>query len=401
LVASSIVLPVVPSLGQSSGQWLGRERGPFPTGTFAEVWVDDDRGEMFTDAPGDKRRLTIQIWYPASSGGSGRVAPYALAFDSYDRETRESWEAAATRTTGSLLEAQVSDAQSRYPVILYSHGSQMPSFSGTAQTEFLASHGYVVVSIGHTGWDGRSRFPDNYRYDAALPDDPDLNTDGLTPIQLYRRGGQRPSLQTRYATGLQDVKFVIDRLHHLDETSESRLHQRLDLSRIGGFGFSLGGSILFEATLSEPRIAATANLDGGLNGLKVLNEGARKPVLLIEASERFPAVVNGPADAGMEEFFVEVERETWQMLRLSTGEWSKAQVLGAIHPHFSDTFLIVPAPEELIEPLQAHALVNALLLEFFNRHLRGDEATPILNHEKAFDRLRLVTKSSEQRLKLR
>ncbi len=386
-----------PSLAQPNGEWLGRERGPFPIGTVSEVWIDEGRDEFLTAATSDKRHLTIQIWYPASDAVGEPIALYAPALDSYDEETQQLWRPAASRRTNSRVDPAMSQRAPRYPVILYSHGFLMPAFSGTAQTEFLASHGYVVVGIGHTGWDARTQFSDGYRFDGGLPEDSeDSSNDGLTQIQLYRRSGQRPSLQAAYATGLRDIRFVIDRLEQLNEAADDRFYRRLELSSVGGLGFSIGGALYAQATLSDPRIAAAVNLDGGLNGLTVLTEGARKPVLQVMASDNFPTVTNGPANAEMEEFFVEVEREIWQMLRLTTNEWAKAKVFGTIHPHFSDAFLVTPAPAELAEPSKVHNTVNRLVLEFFNRHLRHDTATPILSHEQKLEGLALVTRPVEQ-----
>jgi predicted dienelactone hydrolase len=385
------------SLAQLDGGWLGRERGPYRTGTLLDVWIDEGREESLTAATRDKRHLTIQIWYPASDTGGEPIALYAPSLDSYDEETQQLWRPVASRRTNSHVEPAISQRAPRYPVILYSHGFLMPAFSGTAQTEFLASHGYVVVSIGHTGWDARTEFPDGYRFDGSLPEDPEsASDDGLTQIQLYRRSGQRPSLQTAYATGLRDIHFVIDRLEQLNEAADARFYRRLDLASVGGLGFSIGGALYFQTTVSDPRMAAAVNLDGGLNGLAVLADGARKPVLQVVASDNFPTVANGPADAEMEEFFVEVEREMWQMLRLTIGEWAKATVLGTIHPHFSDAFLVAPAPAELADPSNVHATVNRLVLEFFNRHLRHDTATPILSHEEKLEGLTLVTRLAEQ-----
>lgn len=376
-----------PARTPTDGRWLGEERGAFATGTIEDVWIDERR---------DSRHLTIQIWYPAGISDDSQHVPYAERIGDYDQATRDTWGSASTWPTNSVRGAALSDELDRYPVVLYSHGFGDPSFTGTFQTEFLASHGFIVVSIGHTGTDGRLRFPDGYVFklpQQVLESEPPPPQD-LIPIKMYRLSGQRPVVQKRHATHLQDVSFVTDRLEEINETPNQRFYDRLDLSNVGGLGFSDGGALCIEATIDEPRIVAAANMDGGLNGWRVLTAGATRPILLVQASDNYPRVSNGKADAGMEEFFVEVERETWQMLRLSTDAWFKATISRTIHPYFSDAFLITPAPADLIDPRRAHLLVNRITLEFFDRYLKHETMSPLLDHKEMLEDLRLVTKLS-------
>src|SRR5262245_38292322 len=50
--------------------------GKSPTGRTSYHWVDEARQEPNVDAPGQKRELTVHIWYPAQKGGEGKPAPY-------------------------------------------------------------------------------------------------------------------------------------------------------------------------------------------------------------------------------------------------------------------------------------------------------------------------------------
>lgn len=402
LTLTAIVCVPVAASGQLPIDWLGSERGSFATGVAQEIWVDESRDEPATADADDKRRLSIKIWYPAEASDVSQHATYAPEIDDYDQWTQDNWGLAASRQTASVRAAELSEAQAEYPVLLYSPGFGNPAFTGTYQTEYLASHGYVVVAIGHTGWDARVRFPDGTTIEALQPDpevsgeEPAEPDEERPPIELYRAAAKDSFMQMRRDLALEDISFVIDELERLDGSRDSRFYERLDLDGIGGFGFSIGGADYFEATVTEPRISAAVNLDGGLSGHTVLRNGARKPILLIQASDSFPRVVDGEADAGMEEFFTEVEREIWQMLRLSSHEWYKATISGTEHPHFSDAFLIVPAPENMTDPKRVHYLANRLTLEFFDRHLRGSQETPVLDHRETLDGLHLVTKLSPQ-----
>ena len=66
--------------------FAGQPRGPYQTGTVEEMWVDAQRQETTTSDPHDKRRLMIQIWYPASFAGDPPRALYALHGELYSRE---------------------------------------------------------------------------------------------------------------------------------------------------------------------------------------------------------------------------------------------------------------------------------------------------------------------------
>jgi dienelactone hydrolase len=381
-----------------SADWLGEARGPMPTGTTEMIWIDSARDETTTADPSDKRRVTIRMWYPATYEEPAEHAPYAFALEAYDEETQRDFSRIAAWPTRSVLDAAAARSPARFPVLIYNPGFRLPVFSGTFQTEFLASHGYVVVAVGHTGIDSRVEFPDGYRYEPMpVEEEPTQALPPDTPqVELYRRGGQRAELKARSELMRRDTKFIIDELERINRTRSHRFHERLDLAKIGVFGFSIGGAAALQSTLEEPRVVAAANLDGGLNGQSVLTNGARRPILHFQATHNFPSVANGPAEAGMEEFFVEVERELWQMMRLSTDAWYRVSIEGTVHPHFSDAFLAVPAPPDLIEPRRGHFLMNRVTLEFFDRHLRGSEATPILSHQETFPDLRVNSRAPPQ-----
>ncbi|HKZ28317.1 MAG TPA: hypothetical protein VJ482_01605 [Acidimicrobiia bacterium] len=66
----------------------------------------------------------------------------------------------ALARTHSYPDAPLSDAEERYPVIVYSHGWTGFRTVNVDQSEALASHGYVVVSIDHTYGSIVTVFPD-------------------------------------------------------------------------------------------------------------------------------------------------------------------------------------------------------------------------------------------------
>src|SRR5262245_51566047 len=117
----------------------------------------------------------------------------------------------------------------RLPVILYSHGAHDHRAGNTVVVQELASHGYAVVTVDHTG-DAFVEFPDG----RVLVPDPNL-----------------PMGPDDFAA---DIRFVLDRL------GDKRGF--LDLDRVGLFGWSKGGTAIAHLTMTDPRIWAGLSLDG-------------------------------------------------------------------------------------------------------------------------------------------
>lgn len=133
--------------------------GPYAVGTTEVHLTDSRRADPWR--PGKRRELLVSIWYPTRSpqrhyAGRARAKPWG-----------------------------------RHPVLLYSPGS------GESR-EDLASHGYVVVTIDHTGEPG--------------------------------------AVKKATDAGAADVRFVLDSLPRLPR----RLRHAMDLDQIGMFGAPMG-----------------------------------------------------------------------------------------------------------------------------------------------------------------
>ena len=137
-----------------------------------------------------------------------------------------------------------------FPVVLFSHGPLSANRSQSVfQMEALASRGFVVVAIDHTGYASTTIFPDGH----AVPPAPEATW----PVFVD------PRSSAMLDTWVADVRFVIDRLEMLNaDDSTGLLTGRLDLSRIGYIGASFGGSVVVQALLDEPRIQAGVAQDG-------------------------------------------------------------------------------------------------------------------------------------------
>lgn len=373
--------------------FAGEPRGAYETGTIEELWVDEELLDPSTAEPRDKRKVMVQMWYPATRPKRARLAPYAISPQLYGKDH---WVHRLGHVrTRSWLDA--APAAGRFPVIIYNHGGIHPHFSATFQTEFLASHGYVVVSIGHPGANLIERFPDGTSY----------TNDGAKWMARRPPGetlAARDDFEYRWANSdlglfVKDIGFVLDRLAVLDADSKHRFHGRLDLDRVGSLGWSLGGFISLQAARDEPRIKAAANLDGWPYGLMGSNgpvtHGSTRPVLLMFTADNegadIPAHPGGAVDPGQVEAGRAASTHYWTMLRRSTADWYHVTVARVNHEHFSDRTLFQPADPKRLHPRAAHAIANSYVLEFFDKYVRGGrDDTPLLSADRHFPEATLL-----------
>ncbi|MBL8267911.1 alpha/beta hydrolase family protein [Steroidobacter sp.] len=361
--------------------FAGEARGPFQTGTVEELWIDTARDELSTSDPTDKRHLMVQIWYPASFKGEPTRAPYALSRELYPRDASTTWlDAAAAVRTNSVLNAPIVCQAAPFPVLVYSPGSGYPHFSGTFQTEFLASQGYVVISIGHTDVSRIERFPDGYVYkrDRNMPAVSAEQRQTLSATEMLQQWIRQIS-ELQIPVHVADISFALDRLQSLNERRDSLFYRRLDLSRVGALGWSLGGVASLQASHDEPRIKAAVNLDGRLY-IKAVETGTRRPILQMHANKERPA---DPGAAGMETMLAG-DSLFWRMYSRTAADWYDLTVRGTAHRHFSDRTLFEAVDPALMYPRLAHEITNRYVLEFFDKYLRDSANTPFLSGARSW-----------------
>lgn len=377
--------------------FAGEPRGPYQTGTFEELWVNPALDDPSTADPRDKRKVLVQIWYPAAPARNAKRAPYVIHPELY---AKEHWSQKLSHvTTQSALNAPVVPTDGPLPVLLYNHGGGQPHFSTTFQTEFLASHGYVVVAIGHPGANDIQRFADGKPY---VNDGKRWITRPPDSLNLSMREGFEYRVErVDLSLLLKDMSFVLDQLAALNANPASRWHRRLDLERVGALGWSLGGFLSLQATRDEPRIKAAANLDGwpyGLTGPNgVVTLGSERPLLLmfntLDGGSGIPVRSEGSVDAESLETGFAVASYFWSMLRRSTADWYHVTVAGTTHASFSDLPLFEAAKPSNLNPRAAHAIINEYTLAFFDRYLRGKPEGALLSGQVTYPDAKLLRKN--------
>ena len=355
--------------------------GPHPVGTREYAWTDSARAERYTTDPDDRRRIVVQIWYPAA--GSGDTARYLQR----PEEFADSAGASAARgvRTNSMLDAAVAETAGRWPILLYNHGGAWTRWSATFATEWLASHGYVVVSVEHFGFNQTKRFPDGAPFSAdtlGFPEETgDLKADALASWAYLE--------DPVFGIWRDDAQFALDQMERLAR-EPGPFQDRLDLTKVGAFGWSFGGALAVELSVVDPRVLAAVDHDGQLFGA-VVERGTARPVLQFHNGH--DDLGDAPADqrATMAELLAQVQRNDSVARARSSGDWYSIEIAGTTHGDFSDLALFFPRPDGATDPRRVHEIINAYTLAFFDHYLLGKPA-PLLSQrpspyaEAAFER---------------
>jgi len=289
---------------------------PFPTGPFAIgrttfYWVDSARPEILTAAPNDKRELMVTLWYPAQELED---VPPAAYFPHYELIAGASARLPSSRQAHAFEKAPLARVAQRFPVILFSHGLGENTVRYSAQLEELASYGFVVVAIDHSYANQGVVFPDgrvvrfNNRWEWAFSSNgPD----------------QERFIRSQLRVMVEDVSFVVDQLNKLNDSPSEMFRGKLDLSRLGFFGHSLGGAIALLVCQRDRRFKACLNQDGSPTG----------QVLILD-----------PPDGKLERPFMffrhndRVTEETLQLMALTRAEYENRNRVWQRHAyHLLDT----------------------------------------------------------------
>jgi len=220
----------------------------------------------------------VQVTYPRrAASGSCRNAPYLphgtrdklLGFLGIDVpveiDTREC-------AGGQVVRRSL-------PLLIFSHAYTADRAVYTSLIADLASRGFMVASIDHT-------------YDAFAVQFPDGDqVDGLYGSPLSSKPATEAELVSLVNMRARDVRFVTTWLLKQNRSRKSWLKNRIDHSRIGIFGHSLGGATAARVAQVDKRFRASADVDGSLFGQWPLTAKSHKPFLLFVSQDGLGSVL--------------------------------------------------------------------------------------------------------------
>jgi dienelactone hydrolase len=364
LILASIVLSTILPVFE-----LPALTGLNKVGTQTRHLIDRSRVDPLSDHEGGPRELMIQIWYPAAEDARGQFAPYREKSITTFRSAHFS-----LVKTNSILGVPLSKGE-RFPVLLYT-----PSWSGirtecTFQVEELASHGYVVVGIDHPYSSKAVAFPDGRIARRKFVGEEDYSSEAAVDSFL-KTADQQIRLRT------QDARFVLDVLERLNESDPERLLTgSLDLTRVGIFGFSLGGGTSAETCWLDRRFKAGLDM-GGLIAGESMKQGTFAPFFFIfEGMYAVPPYALGANISSLtpsKRRDIEFTRKQFDRMKSSLSKFG-GYWMTITHPEFCDSPFFSPLRRSSANPTEIARVINKYARAFFDKYLKNVDQ-PLLDH---------------------
>ncbi|MEA1787319.1 prolyl oligopeptidase family serine peptidase [Arenibacter sp. GZD96] len=256
----------------------------------------------------------------------------------------------------------------RFPVVIYTPSYQASSIENFALCEFLASHGYIVISSPSRGTENR-----------------------------FFEGGTEKDLETQ----ARDVEFLIKEVGKV---------QNADYNRIATMGFSFGGMANMLAQMRNKNIKAVISLDGSERYQYTTLK--RSPFFNIEkidipymhlAQKDIPELVLKEDNINAE---LNYEFELYDSIVYSDAFQLKFHNL--THSHFSTLGVLFEPRDQRqdksdLEIMESYRLVSEYTLNFLNAFFKDDTgAVHFLENEPSENRVEkgLITKQFKKKKNL-
>ncbi|MFT4114978.1 alpha/beta hydrolase family protein [Silvibacterium sp.] len=350
-------------LGSIAASWavpmfrLPAPTGPFGIGTRVLEVVNPHPADDSSAGPNsipDARHIVIQLWYPARKHSGARAA--------YRRLKETELESTYQAVLWTHARWNAPPAAAPMPVLLLN-----PAWNGrrtyyTYLAEDLASHGYMVVGIDHTGNSGPTLFADGH---VGKPDpDPKLDFSERSFAELDAYGGQQ------VAVWADDNRFVLDALTSWNADPASPFYRQLDLASVGALGHSFGGAAAVETARSDPRVKAAVDYDGSFWGPQV-TAALGKPMMMIEEDIGNPTPEELKDPVTRNDHLLDLR----DAVMLDRSHALYVSLHGSTHASFTDRSLYSPLRSQSwvgsIPAYREYAILRALTLAFFDQTLRG------------------------------
>ncbi|MFO6421217.1 alpha/beta hydrolase family protein [Hylemonella sp. W303a] len=348
--------------------------GPHPIGTKVFQWTDVTRPEPFTADSEDRRRLTIQVWYPANTPGT--LQPYidqpAITAALAERLHLPAFVFRNIQNAPTHAVTDAQPAQGRFPVLINPTGFSGFRNANLFWIEHLVSHGYVVVGMDQPGT-AAATVLENGAVIPLMASKADF--DRYMPMSLSDNGAASPSLNGVNLPGgiipylAQDMSFVLDQIG-------LNFPSTVDPNRAGIFGMSLGGYIAAHSCLVDERFRACLAVDSG-HTRDVVKQGLTQPLAIIsrdaDVMRREREAAGGWSEAEIAHT-VDSQRALFSNNRGDAFYLSMNQMF---HINWTDAPIWTPiigwfGLSGPVDPYRGFAETNAFTLAFFDRYLRPD-----------------------------
>jgi dienelactone hydrolase len=333
-------------------------KGQYKVGKTLLDVVDQSRQEIFSNNPADKREILLTIYYPANPKADAKPSPYVSGTlaEVMAKKTGVPKFILDTFHAQAYDEAPVAQIKSPFPVLLFSQGlnGQLPPYSSLL--EEVASHGYIIVCISH-------------QYSDTFVVYPDGRAVYVTPTGMFHNrdyseyaAHEEEALQVLKVWS-NDTIFALNQLEKINK-SHKILANSLDLTNIGIFGHSFGGSTATEVMLRDSRIKAGIDLDGSLYR-DVKAKGVQQPFFMMTSQGLGPFWF---AMSGNVQKVLETSQLCYLMGIRNTGHISFVTDVPFIVKKYG---LLIHQDVGTIDPSENYAIITDYVVQFFDQELKG------------------------------
>jgi len=396
-IASGVFYVILLAIGWAAPYAIPVFDLPTPTGTYSigsqYIHIKTNEDEIITNQEGDKRELMVKVWYPAIIKDAATEA-YLNNGDRIGFALKYGLPEALLNyldlvKTNTYMLTEIEDG--KFPVLIFSPGFYSSATGYYALIEEIVSHGYIVLNINPTYESTGSLFSNgniklfNAEFDKKH-NNQKMGEMAWFASQAYLKASTFNGrfLAIEYAVRnyiaaettirwSNDISLVIDELE--TGNNSSFLANHIDISRLGAFGHSQGGSAAGQALLADERVLAAINIDGVHWG-NMIDTFMTKPFALLSSD--------------WEESHPNFNEIIYQ--KGSTTDFYNAKILNSGHSNFMDIPLMVRIPiineAGSIDPSKGYALSSKFILRFFDKHLMGIE-TDLLGLCNEFEELEI------------
>ncbi|MEZ4670185.1 MAG: hypothetical protein R3E39_19945 [Anaerolineae bacterium] len=361
--------------------------GQYPVGKVDYHLLDESRQEIFSEAPDDLRELMVTIYYPADVPEGASPAPFTegalktvvadvLRLPDFIQDTVRS---------RSFTNVALASGAAQFPLLIFSPGMGFMPLVYTPTLEEVASQGYIVVALSHPYSTSATVFPDG----RVIKSSSEYGSRALSQISASATSESEFAAVVNQIgdVWIGDIRFTLDQLERLN-VEDPFLTGRLDLSRVGVFGHSMGGGAVVEALHDDPRLRAAINMDGTLVGDSA-SEGVNRPVMLMlsdeQASLTADMLIQAGATAENAGFIVARGKTTVQTVYENGAPGYLFVLDGSKHVTYTTgaalaSALAFGAPADAFGTIpseRANHIINAYIVGFFDQYLKG-EPSPLL-----------------------
>lgn len=362
-VFSFIIIITVKAYSQKPPIWGDLKKGEYAVGFNVMYEFDHSRihhgpnpvtGKPF---PGtNSRPVRIFIWYPAEASkkpkmkykdyiwvksSDKRFEDYNKALSDFDYWATVNWTDGKDSSLKKILEAPVEAVNKakalnkKFPLIIHFAGANSRRNENIPLWEYLASHGYVVMTI------------------------PELAAFGDVSMEMW------PYSVTGRETQVRDMEFAMSKL--IDNPN-------IDFTNIGTIGFSFGSVYAMRMAMYNFNIKAIATFDGNVNNKNGQNilESFFNPKIKVDWLNIYRAKYDG-LDLKIFETLKYTNRYRISYTNAIHGDFEDFAMACAILPNQTPAFALKERSAAIAK--KNYETTCELTLNFFNTSLKNDNAS--------------------------